>query len=80
MINPISLIKCISCICLLILTISCNTIENSEEARCKVIPFELTDVKLLDGPFKHATELNKKSLLAYNPDRLLSKFKSEAGQ
>lgn len=45
----------------------------------KAIPFEIKDVKLLDGPFKHATELNVQSLLNYNPDRLLSKFRSEAG-
>ena len=45
----------------------------------QVLPFELSDVKLLDGPFKHATELNEQSLLNYQPDRLLSKFRSEAG-
>jgi len=44
-----------------------------------VLPFSLTDVKLLDGPFLHATELDVKILLAYEPDRLLSKFYSEAG-
>lgn len=44
-----------------------------------VTPFELTGVKLLDGPFKHATELSRKSLLAYEPDRLLAKFRREAG-
>lgn len=36
-------------------------------------------MKLLDGPFKHATELNIQSLLNYQPDRLLAKFRSEAG-
>ncbi len=45
----------------------------------KVLPFELNDIQLLDGPFKHATELNIQSLLNYQPDRLLSKFRSEAG-
>ena len=44
-----------------------------------VLPFELKEVKLLDGPFKHATELNIQSLLNYEPDRLLAKFRSEAG-
>jgi uncharacterized protein len=43
------------------------------------LPFNLTDVKLLDGPFLHATQLDAKSLLNYEPDRLLSKFYSEAG-
>lgn len=45
----------------------------------RVLPFSLTDVKLLDGPFLHATRLNAKILLAYEPDRLLAKFYAEAG-
>jgi len=45
----------------------------------RVLPFGLNDVKLLAGPFSHATELNKKPLLNYEPDRLLAKFYSEAG-
>ncbi len=50
-----------------------------EVVEFRVLPFELTNVKLLDGPFKHATELNVKSLLNYEPDRLLARFRSEAG-
>jgi len=42
-------------------------------------PFDLQDVKLLDGPFKDATGLNVASLLNYEPDRLLAKFRTEAG-
>jgi hypothetical protein len=45
----------------------------------RALPFEIKDVQLLDGPFKHATELNIQSLLNYQPDRLLSKFRTEAG-
>jgi uncharacterized protein len=45
----------------------------------RALPFALSDVKLLDGPFKHATDLNVSVLLKYEPDRLLSKFRSEAG-
>ena len=45
----------------------------------RVLPFSLTDVKLLDGPFLHATELDAKILLTYDPDRFLSRFYSEAG-
>lgn len=45
----------------------------------RALPFEIKDVQLLDGPFKHATGLNIKSLLNYEPDRLLAKFRSEAG-
>jgi len=43
------------------------------------LPFRLSDVRLLSGPFLHATELNENILLSYEPDRLLSKFYSEAG-
>ena len=73
-------------ITLLILVTACSTHENSgikslgpEVVTFKVLPFELSDVTLLEGPFLHATELNKKILLGYEPDRLLSKFYSEAG-
>ncbi|MCK4854595.1 MAG: glycoside hydrolase family 127 protein, partial [Bacteroidales bacterium] len=45
----------------------------------KVLPFDLSDVTLLDGPFLHATELNKNVLLNYKPDRFLAKFRTEAG-
>ena len=69
----------ISLICLVIFACSSKTINNNENLTCKVSPFELSDVTLLDGSFKRATELNKKSLLRYEPDRLLSKFRSEAG-
>ena len=51
----------------------------AETISFKVLPFPLSDVKLLDGPFLHATELNEKILLGYDPDRLLSKFYTEAG-
>ncbi len=44
-----------------------------------VLPFSLTDVRLLNGPFMHATEMNEQILLNYEPDRLLSKFRTEAG-
>jgi uncharacterized protein len=70
----------------IVLAFSC---DNYQEKRIKtngrevvdfsVLPFELTDIKLLDGPFKHATDLNIQSLLNYEPDRLLAKFRKEAG-
>ena len=50
-----------------------------EKISFRVLPFDLSDVKLLDGPFKHATELNVKALLSYEPDRFLAKFRGEAG-
>ncbi|MCX6328810.1 MAG: glycoside hydrolase family 127 protein [Bacteroidia bacterium] len=45
----------------------------------RALQFPLTSVKLLDGPFLHAAELDAKILLSYEPDRFLSKFYSEAG-
>lgn len=41
--------------------------------------FPLTDVRLLDGPFKHAQELDRHYLLAIDPDRLLHNFRINAG-
>jgi len=70
---------------LILLFFSCNKKDiriqtgGSEIVSFKVLPFEIRDVKLLDGYFKHATQLNVQSLLNYEPDRLLSKFRSEAG-
>ncbi len=41
--------------------------------------FPLSDVKLLDSPFKHARDLNIKTLLRYKVDRLLAPYRKEAG-
>src|SRR5687767_14863810 len=41
--------------------------------------FPLNDVTLLDGPFKKARDLNIKTLLQYDADRLLQPFLKEAG-
>lgn len=41
--------------------------------------FSLSDVELLEGPFKHARDLNGQVLLQYNMDRLLAPFLKEAG-
>ena len=41
--------------------------------------FPLDDVVLLDGPFKHARDLNIQTLLKYDVDRLLQPFRKEAG-
>ena len=75
----------LSCLALLAVT-SCSSNEKSfiksggsDVVSFRVLPFELTDIKLLDGPFLLATELNINILLNYEPDRLLSKFYSEAG-
>jgi len=41
--------------------------------------FPLRDVTLLDGPFKHARDLNIKTLLKYDVDRLLAPYRKAAG-
>ena len=41
--------------------------------------FSLSDVKLLDGPFKDARDLNITVLLKYDIDRLLQPYLKEAG-
>lgn len=41
--------------------------------------FPLNDVKLLDGPFKQARDLNIQTLLQYKVDRLLAPYRKEAG-
>lgn len=41
--------------------------------------FPLSDVVLLDGPFKQARDLNIKTLLQYKVDRLLAPYRKEAG-
>ncbi|MBN2012218.1 glycoside hydrolase family 127 protein [candidate division KSB1 bacterium] len=41
--------------------------------------FPLGDVQLLDGPFKHARDLNIEVLLKYDVDRLLAPYRKEAG-
>jgi DUF1680 family protein len=47
--------------------------------KLKAEPFDLAEVRLLDGPFKHAMELDKAYLLSLDPDRLLYNFKVTAG-
>ena len=73
--------------CLVIALSSCNTAneeyrietDGPEVVDFRVLPFDLTQVKLLEGRFNHATELNKKILLDYQPDRFLATFRLEAG-
>ncbi len=45
----------------------------------KAQPFLPNDVKLLDGPFKHAMEMDAAYMLSLEPDRLLSWFRKDAG-
>ncbi len=49
------------------------------EAYRTLAPFELRDVKLLDGPFLKAQQLDAKYLLQLEPDRMLHNFRVNAG-
>ncbi|MBQ0074000.1 MAG: glycoside hydrolase family 127 protein [Prevotella sp.] len=51
------------------------------QAQDKLYPneFPLGQVTLLDGPLKHACDVNIKTLLQYDCDRLLAPYRKEAG-
>ncbi len=53
----------------------------SASAQTKLYPneFPLSEVTLLESPFQHARDLNVKTLLAYDVDRLLAPYLKEAG-
>jgi len=62
----------------LIITIfSCS--REAEVIGFKVNSFNISEVRLLQGPFSKATKLNIDILLEYEPDRFLAKFRQEAG-
>ncbi|MDG5766366.1 glycoside hydrolase family 127 protein [Balneolales bacterium ANBcel1] len=54
--------------------------ERSErDAVSERSPFQLSSVRITDGPFLHAQKLNDAYVLAHEPDRLLAPFLAEAG-
>jgi len=63
-----------------ILNVCCLTWCNIY-AQDKLYPneFPLSDVKLLEGTFKHARDLNIQTILKYNVDRLLAGYRKQAG-
>jgi len=65
----------------LISGICCILLVSNIQAQDKLYPneFPLSAVTLLDGPFKHAQDLNIETLLKYNIDRLLAPYLKEAG-
>jgi DUF1680 family protein len=54
--------------------------HGKEEPALKQVakPFGVQEVKLLDGPFRHAQDLDAKWLLTIDPDRMLSWFRKDA--
>ena len=63
---------------LLLLTPAINA-QVRDRVQREAEEFRLEDVRLLDGPFKHAMTKDAEYLLRLDPDRLLSGFRKEAG-
>lgn len=61
--------------------LACMGIMQNAAAQSSLYPhhFNLSEVTLLDGPFKTAMDLNFKTLLEYDVDRLLTPFVRQAG-
>ena len=66
---------------LFVLTVGIFLLNQMASAQEKLYrnEFPMGDVKLLDGPFKHAQDLNIHVLLEYDIDRLIAPFRKEAG-
>jgi DUF1680 family protein len=60
-------------------TVGDFTIESRDKITLQAMPFALSEVRLLDGPFKHAQDLDLQYLLSLDPDRLLHSFRVNAG-
>lgn len=82
--------SCFSAATLGIILVACGcAIASAQDAAAKVkiapvvpmevLPFDLTQVRLLDGPFKHAMELDRRYLLSLDVGRLLHNFRINAG-
>ena len=55
------------------------TMETRDKIALQAQPFPLSNVRLLDGPFKHAQDLDQQYLLSLDVDRLLYSFRINAG-
>jgi len=70
----------LSWIFLLLCLISCaKSSDTNAQKNERVQKFPLSEVSLLDGPFKDANVLGQQTLLNYEPDRFLAKFRKNAG-
>jgi len=54
-------------------------LDGDQQDKLYTNEFPLGDVTLVEGPFKHAQELNIQTLLEYDVDRLLAPYLKEAG-
>src|SRR5262245_3529697 len=63
----------------LILLAAAGTDKVPDKVSLAAVPFPLQEVRLLDGPFKQAMQLDQQYLLSLEPDRLLYNFRVTAG-
>ncbi|MGD0101882.1 MAG: beta-L-arabinofuranosidase domain-containing protein [Acidobacteriota bacterium] len=56
-----------------------QNVKPDQDSRLKAYPFELRQVRLLEGPFRDAMLRDQKYLLGLEPDRLLHMFRVTAG-
>lgn len=59
--------------------VTANLTPGSQQEKLYTDQFPLSDVLLLDGPFKHARDLNIQTLLKYDVNRLLAPYRIQAG-
>ena len=64
---------------LILLLLAAGTVAANAQDRLYADQFPLGDVTLLEGPLKHAQDLNVETLLQYDCDRLLAPYRKEAG-
>lgn len=64
---------------LLIVTLFLLSVSLNAQDKLYPNTFPLSDVRLLDGPFKHTMDLNIETLLKYDTDRFLAPYRKEAG-
>ena len=55
------------------------TIDTRDKIALQAQPFPLSNSRLLEGPFKHAQDLDLQYLLSLDADRLLYPFRANAG-
>ena len=56
-----------------------SKVKVQDKIPSKAYPFELSEVRLLDGPFREAMLRNQKYMLELDSDRLLHNFRVTAG-
>ncbi len=69
-----------ACLVALTVAIPCFGADGeASSAAAKLQPFPMTDVRLLDGPFKTGQDINREFLYSLDIDRLLRNFRVTAG-